>query len=1261
MANDLNSTKRAVLTIVGRSISGHLTSPSALKAARFAADASFRAGDLDEAERVYHNIVSSSQDVASRLRLGNIAEQKKDYEKAFEIYRSISDENPNHAEAAYRAGQVARMIGITDSSLYYERAILSNPDDFRAYKGLLASLTPDAPNWRRIEILESGMNTAGRDIEWMRSLAGEYRKSDRHDSLLGVLDQIESETELTALEHYWRGRAYFLSNEHERAGESFDAATSLTPAARQLGPAWFAERDNEWSLAANLLLEFRPSAMSTETLSHALGQCRVALRDYPAAQKDFLRSVVRNPGHGDHAYRLGLQAERTGDLDKALASYSHALTTLDNREGHWWTYRRATVLRRLGRYKESAEGYFEYFGDSADDLTLSPAFSTADFPVPLLPTLSDAIDHALLELAVPNEDHLAILRNWSPLLVLGERTERIRFARKAFELNDYELAASLLHGAERYPEKDGTNPVSLLNTPGRRRDADYVTAMEELPLAKNVILWESNHGASIGCHPLALFRHIIKDPEFSDFIHVWAVNDESGVPADLKGHRNILFVRLHSREYLHVLATARYLVNNVTFAPYFVRRPDQEYLNTWHGTPLKTLGRSMRGDLLEYENIQRNFQQSTLIMAPNSLTEWALIEDHGLATTYRGRSIITGSPRLDTSINLSEERQLEIRSRLGLNPDDTKSLVLYAPTWRGGVNSRELDKDELLADLETMATVTDAHVIFRAHRLSEALLQGVDIPVTVVPKDIDTNELLSVVDVLVTDYSSILFDYIPQRKPIVLWTYDEDEYRANRGLYLEWSDVPGLRCSSRDQLSATLRKALTGQGAPTEDMVKHYCPVEDGHAAERLAKMFFCDVQPPSPSIVRDYAKEASTSGRRSILFHASMIPNGIASALLALLEALDPETYDISLLVEPKVLRRAEDRQRMFRRLPPHVTVLCRPGSLLRGLHDYDLQRTFAQEPSAVSSTYFHSEYVSLWAREARRISGDWAPDVFVEYDGYSESWMSLAIGYGCQGARTICYQHNQMLDEMNSKYPSLKRAFALYNNFDAVVAVSPALASENRSSLRANGYGPISNLTYARNLIDISEIQQKSSEKLPPIVAEWFNASTPTFLTIGRMSVEKNQLSLLEAVAELRSFGMELRLVILGSGTEEPRLKAAAVSLGIDDIVLFGGQVENPYPYIKACDCFVLPSTHEGQPVTLLEAMTLGRDVIASDIPGNSELLTIGYGMRCGLRSYDIADALRRYLSEPELARGDFDAAAYSKDSYLRTLGVLNDTTLG
>lgn len=93
-------------------------------------------------------------------------------------------------------------------------------------------------------------------------------------------------------------------------------------------------------------------------------------------------------------------------------------------------------------------------------------------------------------------------------------------------------------------------------------------------------------------------------------------------------------------------------------------------------------------------------------MAPNELTRWALVEDHDLLDVYRGRTIITGSPHLDTSLTMTAQDRKALRGRLGLAEGDDRRLVLFAPTWRGGVSKRELDREALVATWPLWPRVT---------------------------------------------------------------------------------------------------------------------------------------------------------------------------------------------------------------------------------------------------------------------------------------------------------------------------------------------------------------------------------------------------------------------------------------------------------------------------------------------------------------------------------------------------------------------------
>ena len=1295
------ASKDAVLRKMGRAVSGRLRLPAVTRLVRYVAAKEYEDGNLAEAKRLYEKIPESARDTAIRLRLGVISERQEQLEAALRTYTEVADRDPACGEAFYRAGcLLKRQDDPEAASVFFSRAISSGVRDRRYSDKLLTCLPESTPQWQRLEVLLSGLPEHETDAAWLRKIL----QAQLHLGLNGparcTLESLAYVDRLSAQELFEQGLIAHRDGDRASATVSFAAACEAAGGkACRKGPAQFACSRGDWKLALELLELYPGEGMSRADLVYELGLCLDRLCEYERAQGQYALAASLDPGSGNSLYKLGLVSERVGDLVTAERSYLEALRTLKKPARSWWSYRRGVCLARLGRHDEALESFWSYLGPAPRRLaSVSKQRASTGFlalvrakssPPPrqrpedlVESTISDimlGLHEALRSHGGADDPDAGMdvppaaartaarsIRHILPLVLKGDRSNRLVLAQLAQDAGQVELACEILEQAEEFGCKDGLDPRAYGRTAGAARNIRYAEALEVLPVSPHLVLWESNHGASIGCHPLAVFRWMVDRPEYSHLIHVWAVNDLGAVPADLLGRRNVVFVPLHSTEYMQYLATAGYLVNNVSFAPYFVRRREQRYLNTWHGTPFKTLGRSMRGGLLDYENLQRNFQLSTTLMAPNELTRWALVEDHDLLDVYRGRTIVAGSPRLDTSLTMSAQERTALRGRLGLAEDDERRLVLFAPTWRGGVSKRELDREALVADLTAMASRDDVLVVYRAHRLSEKLLAGVDLPVSVVPKDIDTNELLAAVDVLVTDYSSILFDFLPQKRPIVLYMHDIEEYRAERGLYLDPEEVPGLACYDRAELASAIGRALAGEGIAPQKALDRYCPYEDGQASSRLARAFFDDdLDHGRRAIIRDHALEpASGDGsrrRRTLLFHASMIPNGIASALLALLEALDPDLYSVNLIVEPSVLRNNEDRQEIFRRLPRHVHVICKPGAAPWRIHERACVNDFARHPEAFTSQSFWDCYWAYYERETRRILGDFVPDAAIEYDGYAETWVSLIAAWGRRGSRTSCYQHNQMDNECRDKYPGLKRVFTLYSAVDAVVAVSPGLARHNRSGLAGLGVDLTQHQLSARNLLNVERVRLGVQAPAPEAFTALKNGHDIVLATMGRMSMEKNQAALIEALALLRkqdgtegcgAQGLSIGLAIVGSGVLEATLRARIDSLGLSGHVALLGQMDNPFPVLGGADLFVLPSLHEGQPVTLLEAMTLGTGVVASDLPGNRELIDLGYGVLSGTSPQDIAQAIRSALADPRLAHGDFDVTEHNARSLRDTL---------
>src|SRR5699024_11255423 len=116
----------------------------------------------------------------------------------------------------------------------------------------------------------------------------------------------------------------------------------------------------------------------------------------------------------------------------------------------------------------------------------------------------------------------------------------------------------------------------------------------------------------------------------------------------------------------------------------------------------------------------------------------------------------------------------------------------YAPTWRGETKgSNEFDINKLIHDLKELSKI-EANILFRGHSITQALLKDIVFPENIIipPGDISTNHLMSVVDILISDYSSVFFDFIPTGKPIIHYIYDIEEYTTFRGLNISIDELP---------------------------------------------------------------------------------------------------------------------------------------------------------------------------------------------------------------------------------------------------------------------------------------------------------------------------------------------------------------------------------------------------------------------------------------------------------------------------------------
>ncbi|MER5890973.1 CDP-glycerol glycerophosphotransferase family protein [Streptomyces sp. NPDC001941] len=368
----------------------------------------------------------------------------------------------------------------------------------------------------------------------------------------------------------------------------------------------------------------------------------------------------------------------------------------------------------------------------------------------------------------------------------------------------------------------------------RLRDRRHYRRQLRRRIDPDLAVFSAYWGRGVACNPAAIAAELAELAP--DIRRVWVVEAQHA-PLLPPGTEHVV---PGTRAYWRTLARAKYLVNNVNFPNPVVKRPGSVHLQTHHGTPLKRMGLDQR----EYPAAAQGTNFRTLLARvdrwdyslssnPHSTEAWqrAYPADHV--------SLDYGYPRNDVYYRATAEDVRAARARLGLR--DGQRALLYAPTHRDHETGWTPRLDlALLADRLGEDTV----LLVRGHYFYDSPL-----PAAVREKVLDVSaydpveELALAADALITDYSSIMFDYANLDRPIVIHADDWDVYRTVRGVYFDLlAEAPGPVARSQ----AELTDILTGGAWCDETAAKQragfrrrFCAYDDGRAAERVVRRVF--------------------------------------------------------------------------------------------------------------------------------------------------------------------------------------------------------------------------------------------------------------------------------------------------------------------------------------------------------------------------------------------------------------------------------------
>lgn len=790
----------------------------------------------------------------------------------------------------------------------------------------------------------------------------------------------------------------------------------------------------------------------------------------------------------------------------------------------------------------------------------------------------------------------------------------------------------------------------------------YTHYREKLPMNEKAILFESFNGDDFTGNPFYLLLEACSNERYSGYTKYVAVK-KSDLENDKKVEtllRNydlldqVVLVRRNSREYCKLLASAKYLVNNVTFPTFFIKREGQVYLNTWHGTPLKGLGRNIKDNPNTIGNVQRNFLMSDYLLYPNEYSFEHIRHDYMLDQFYTGQYVLSGYPC--NSAFFDRSRVDAIKEQFEVSG---KKVVVYMPTWRGKEKGKKADKHifyllHFLYELER-GLDDDVVVFVKLHHLAMSSIELDEFEkIKAFPTEFETYDFLNVADCLITDYSSVMFDYLNTDKKVFLYTYDKEEYMAGRSIYTDIDTLPFQAFDTPKPLCEALNAQLGSAFYGTyRDMFCHY---DSAYAAkDLLALLLFGEVSERMELID---GKKFRNNNPNVLIFAGELAKNGLTTALKGLINYVDTSKMNYVLTFYTKKTNRNKQVINEFRDEISYIPIqgaknLTFIGAVCQLLY-------FKMN---IDTAFVNRQIEKNAAREVERSYPTIHFDYAIHYTGYERHIIHIINAFD---AKKAIYTHNDLLKERKTRnnihVPSLKKA---YRQYDRIVIIRESMREEIKKNIPGVDDTKI---VVAHNLNNLELIKRRAKKKvtfdddtycnieLDELNSVLQNKNVLKFIDIARFSPEKGLDQLIFAFNRFRKENPDAYLIIVGGhGKDFDAICALAESEETKNVIIIRS-ISNPYPILAKCDCFVLSSHYEGLPMTIMEALILDKKVISTNIPGPSEFLSQGYGYLVEDSVDGILKGMQEFEKTGLKTLTKFDAQAFNKNALAEFEAIFN-----
>ena len=665
----------------------------------------------------------------------------------------------------------------------------------------------------------------------------------------------------------------------------------------------------------------------------------------------------------------------------------------------------------------------------------------------------------------------------------------------------------------------------------------------------NKVLFVVYGGKRYDDSPKVLYEYIKEDDRFKNLELIWAFEKPQAfneIPDENK-------VKIDSFKYYLTALRSKYWITNssITRGLNF-KKNKTKYVIFQHGTAgIKTLGQDIPKNNKSFR-IKNGDKPDVFIIQGKK--EKDIIKK---AFGYDDEVYNIGLPRNDELFDVDEKRIHEARRRL--NIPDGKKVIIYTPTFRefykdSGLNTFvkmpfDIEKmREALAD-EYVLVITAHYEVSKMLNIPKGdsfVINAFDYPCI--------NDILIAGDIMISDYSSVVFDYAILERPIFCFGYDYDVYKKERGTYI---DLDKFFCDGVIKSQEKLIEAIRNMDVDKEKAYSKKIKSDYIYGSEK--------------SVIYSAEIIFGVSDNKKKVLHClpgSLNMGGIESYVLNLYKHIDRYKYELDFLVHGEGIGQCEEEIKKLGGRVFHLPIKARHPRLYKKEFSSLIKR------ENYKTIHIHSTYA------------------------YSKLEAKIAHEYGVKNI--IIHSHNTSAKIIKKIYHIFnKRTQEKYLSYRFACSKSAANWMFTKKGIGKDGY------FLAKNGIDTA--RYKFDLKIRNKIRDNLNIRNDQKVVgfIGRLSYQKNPIKAIEIFSLLQK-NIDCKLVIVGDGDLKDKIQEIISRKNLSEKVIFTGSVKNVNDYMQAMDILIMPSRYEGLPVVLLEAQSAGLKCVISDVITNEIDLT-------------------------------------------------------